>query len=252
MDAAARDNRGRPALSDRHRHQGASLVFAPIVSIDRRAARIHALRCLRSLPGATGPGTAPWDVSTLPGALRTVSALPFDLDFVFTVGPTLDETAEVIRRLASPPLPHPIRLSRVVLEIAGTSDGLASDVVSTIEALRASCMRLSLLGDAASCSHAALLRLRPDYLTLPEALIDGLSGDADRRMVVESIARLAWRLGTQIIAEGLRAAEDVELLRDMGVPLATGALFRGPLLRADLVDWSPPIVAPTASELGGA
>ncbi len=245
---------GSPALGSTDqfsRGECAALSFVPIVSLETREARIQALRCVQSLEGAAAgdqergsgrPSTVPWNAFTLPQALQTLSLLSFDLDFLLNVGPGPLDTSDVIRALAAPPLPHPLRLSRVILEIPAAHDGLPPAVIGTLGDLRESCMRLSLLGDPNVCSHAALLRLRPDYLTLPAPLIGGLASDADLQMVVESIAQLAWRLGTQVIAEGARTVEDVETLRGMGISLASGALFRGPLAIEDLVDWRPRIV----------
>lgn len=227
--------------------ESASIVFVPIAAIDAAESRIHALRCVRaSSPAhqpcgqgrATPPDDGAWDRSGLRHALQAVSVLPFDLDFVFPVGSDPENTTAVIRDLSAPRLPHAIRLNRVILEIPAVHD-LPADAVEDLERLRSGCMRLSLAGDPNLCSHTALLRLRPDYLTLHQTFVDGISSDADRQMVAESIAQLAWKLGTRVIAEGIRTAADVETLRGMGISLATGALFRGPLLLTDLAEWRP-------------
>jgi predicted signal transduction protein with EAL and GGDEF domain len=253
MIASVRDDSRTRAANQASQAEAATLVFVPIVAIDTGESRIRALRCLRLADDAPADGQGrgtlrasgfPWDAASLPGVLATVSALPFDLDFVCTVGPTPDEAIAVVRQLASPETPHPIRLSRLVLEIGATREGVSAEVVELLEKLRARCLRLSLVSDPDDCCHEALLRLRPDYLSLPEALIEDIGSDADHQMVVESIAQLAWKLGTQVIAEGVRTARDVEVLRGMGVPLATGAHFRGPLLLPDLVDWKPRIAGP--------
>ncbi len=209
------------------------IVFVPIASIDTTECRIHALRCL---PAAAARPDATWDATGLRAALRAVSILPFDLDFVFTARRDAQGTIAVVRDLAEPPMPHAIRLSRVVLEVSAACD-LPTDVAASLEVLRGRCMRLSLAADPDVCSHAALLRLRPDYLALPEPFVNGIGDDPDRQMVLESVVQLAWKLGAQVIAEGVRTVDEVKTLRCAGVSLATGVFFSGPLLLADLEEW---------------
>lgn len=70
--------------------------------------------------------------------------------------------------------------------------------------------------------------LRPDYVKIDRHFIDGIHLDALKREFVGSILQIARASRAQVIAEGIELAEELAVLRDMGVDLVQGYLLGRP------------------------
>ena len=70
--------------------------------------------------------------------------------------------------------------------------------------------------------------LRPDYVKIDRHFIDGIHLDALKREFVGSILQIARASRAQVIAEGIELAEELAVLREMGVDLVQGYLLGRP------------------------
>ncbi len=71
-------------------------------------------------------------------------------------------------------------------------------------------------------SFEYLVRLPVDIVKLDASFVARLASDASDRVVVESVAALAQRLGIQMVAEGVEDAEQQSLLASLGCNVAQG------------------------------
>ncbi|MDV3456834.1 EAL domain-containing protein [Sphingomonas sp. HF-S4] len=93
----------------------------------------------------------------------------------------------------------------------------------------------------ASLTHLRSLPI--DHVKIDRSFIDAVCRDSKDRVIVESVIRLAHRLGLGVVAEGVETKEQLEALRDFGCDRIQGFLI-APALEADeavsfgrSVDW---------------
>ena len=120
-------------------------------------------------------------------------------------------------------------LDGVVLLI--TKDAAADDArgASLLEAVRDGGGEIAV--DETGSGYASLrhvLDLRPDFVRISRAFVDGVDSDDAKAAVVEAVASLAARTGARVIADGIPGRPELLALRRMGVPLGQGPLFGRP------------------------
>jgi EAL domain-containing protein (putative c-di-GMP-specific phosphodiesterase class I) len=64
--------------------------------------------------------------------------------------------------------------------------------------------------------------LRPEFVKADKHFVRGIARDAVKRQFLRSIQHIARRCGSQVIAEGIEAAEDLRVARRIGIALAQG------------------------------
>lgn len=70
--------------------------------------------------------------------------------------------------------------------------------------------------------------LRPEYVKIDRFLVHGLRESAGRLAIVRSLVDVAQALGTDLIAEGIEHADDLRLLRDIGIRYGQGFFIGRP------------------------
>lgn len=83
-------------------------------------------------------------------------------------------------------------------------------------------------------SLSYLQRLPVQKLKIDRAFIDDLHQHASSKSIVQGIVAMAQQLNIDAVAEGIETAEQAELMRAMGCPLAQGFYFARPMPIADL------------------
>ena len=66
------------------------------------------------------------------------------------------------------------------------------------------------------------MSVRPDIVKLDRGLVDGVATDAVRAALVECFVGFARRTGTDVLAEGIEAADDLATLAALGVRYGQG------------------------------
>jgi EAL domain-containing protein (putative c-di-GMP-specific phosphodiesterase class I) len=92
--------------------------------------------------------------------------------------------------------------------------------------LRARGLQLSLPAGMASLSDLlAVERLHPDLITLPVDLVRGVHQHRIRQRLVDTVVELADDLGAASLAEEVESLDETQMLRTLGVRMASGWLF---------------------------
>jgi len=71
-------------------------------------------------------------------------------------------------------------------------------------------------------------QVRPDFVKLARPLVHALDRSRQRQQQVQSLVEAAGRIGCEIVAVGVRTAEEEEVCRQLGCRYAQGERFGGP------------------------
>jgi EAL domain-containing protein (putative c-di-GMP-specific phosphodiesterase class I) len=182
----------------------------------------------RVLAAAERTGAAPdFDAMAIAAiAPRAARDLPTGADLFVNVSPaTLLTSAAALGPL------DPFA-SRVVLEVTerihvGPEDDTA--LARALEPLRAKGYRVAVDDCGAGYSGLSrLLELRPEYAKIDISLVRHVDTDGAKEVLVEALARFAYRSGAVLVAEGVESAAEREALFELGVDLAQGYHFARP------------------------
>lgn len=100
---------------------------------------------------------------------------------------------------------------------------------ATLEYLRTLGFRVAVDdGGAGYGSLQCLAEVRPEWLKIDISLVRGIDTDSVRRSLVASLAMFAERLGVKLVAEGIERAEELQVVRELGVEFGQGFLFCKP------------------------
>jgi EAL domain-containing protein (putative c-di-GMP-specific phosphodiesterase class I) len=128
----------------------------------------------------------------------------------------------------------------VVFEI--DADELGTNTASSLRTLadvREMGFQLCLSGLGAQFTALELIaEARPEFLCLDPTLIAGMGGELTPVEVVQLLVRFSDRIGAQLIATGVRTAEQQRLLSRNGVELSCGELFARPDTRLPQVSFA--------------
>ena len=70
--------------------------------------------------------------------------------------------------------------------------------------------------------------LRPEYVKIDKYFVQQVHENGHKLQTLRALQHLADTLGAQLVAEGVEHADELRVLRDMGIPLAQGYLFGRP------------------------
>ncbi|ARP90551.1 GGDEF domain-containing protein [Bordetella genomosp. 9] len=132
-----------------------------------------------------------------------------------------------------------IEPARIVIELT-EHDPICPDLRVLTEifgALRAHGVRLAL--DDYGVGHASLQlwsEAQPDLVKIDRYFFQGIAHDERRQKLVRAVLSVAQCLGTPTIAEGIETAEDLAVVRDLGIRYAQGWFLGRPgeVLAAEL------------------
>jgi blue light- and temperature-responsive anti-repressor len=115
-------------------------------------------------------------------------------------------------------LAHKLPLDRLVVEINADERGDVACVAALAEACTARGLSIALDGFAAGSVALKLLsRFTPRFVKLDPALIRNIDASASRRLIAESVMRLARNMGVTVIARGTESRGEHAALSAMGV-----------------------------------
>ena len=85
------------------------------------------------------------------------------------------------------------------------------------------------------CNLRMILEVQPDYVKIDRFFIDGCARDTQRQAVLRSVATLGREFGAAIIAEGIETAEELDFVREAGIPFAQGFFLARPVENPALI-----------------
>lgn len=96
-------------------------------------------------------------------------------------------------------------------------------LVAAVAALRQQSMAVALddFGDGRS-SLRLWSELRPEYVKIDKYFVKDLGRSGDKLQTVRALMQIAETLGARLVAEGLESAEELQLVRDLGVAYGQG------------------------------
>jgi EAL domain-containing protein (putative c-di-GMP-specific phosphodiesterase class I) len=159
-------------------------------------------------------------------ALFAARGLPRCLYLSVNLSPTTLQSGLLPGLLAASGWPP----ERLVIEI--TEHTPVEDYGSLEECLaelRAPGFRLAV--DDAGAGYASfrhILGLRPEYIKLDRALIDGIDTDPARRALVSAVVTFGREVGAGVIAEGVETSGELQAARGLGVAAAQGYFLGRP------------------------
>lgn len=122
------------------------------------------------------------------------------------------------------------RLDRVVIEITETSPlGDVAELGRVARELRSRGAFIAV--DDTGTGYAGLERLlavRPQFVKVDRAFIDGIDQDGAKRALLELVGHFASRIDAWVVAEGIERVEELAELVRLGVPLGQGFLLNRP------------------------
>ena len=217
-------------------------LFQPIVAIAPGGIEIHSFEALLRGPQGTnmedaevlfeyvrrkGQETAV-DRACIAVALLGAAALPRTQRVSLNVhASTLGRDHDLARHIAKEAEQNDIDPSRLIIEIVEHGpywDGARFQrALSTIRDFGAA-IALDDIGHGMS-NYRMILDCRPDYFKIDRHFVKGVSRDAYRRAILESVQLLASRCDARVVAEGIDRPEDLVTLTDLGIRLLQGWLF---------------------------
>jgi EAL domain-containing protein (putative c-di-GMP-specific phosphodiesterase class I) len=230
---------------------GLTVRFQPVVRLAGETERLHGVEAL--VHGPVDSHAARSDVlfdyvrrkrlesvmdrACVEAVMVAAGALPPGLRLSLNVfASTLGHDAEFPAFLAARSRAAGLDPGRLTVEIVEQSrcwDGVRFQ--RALGALRGHGMRIALDDVGLGFSNFAMILDTPaDYLKIDRHFVRGAPADRRRRIVLESIARLAHELGSLVIAEGVETAAERDLVTEIGIPLAQGFLFGAPRPAAEL------------------
>ncbi|HTE05024.1 MAG TPA: diguanylate cyclase [Planctomycetota bacterium] len=118
-------------------------------------------------------------------------------------------------------------------QILGDPGGLARPV----RTLREAGVQVALddVGFGRSCMESLLL-LEPEIVKVDRRCTTGIARSPERARALERLLQIAQTLGSTVIAEGIESQEDLDALRERGVPYGQGFLWGQPVEAEHTVD----------------
>jgi EAL domain-containing protein (putative c-di-GMP-specific phosphodiesterase class I) len=144
------------------------------------------------------------------------TTLAADLDFLGFLGDLLSQTG--------------IGPERLILELVEHGEAWdARALLLNLVGLRSIGVRVALDDfGTGQANYAMLLDCAPDYLKIDRHFIHGCRADPRRQVFVDSLAKLAGQIGSQVVAEGVEDSDDLAGVRQAGMGLAQGFLLGRP------------------------
>jgi diguanylate cyclase (GGDEF)-like protein/PAS domain S-box-containing protein len=126
---------------------------------------------------------------------------------------------------------HALRPGSLVMEITETTLMSQLDVaVDAMRALKGKGIRFSIDDFGTGYSSLAYLsRLPIDTLKIDRAFVNAIDRGPQNLEIVRAVQQLGQALGRRVVAEGIETAEQLSVLRDMGVDAGQGYLLARPM-----------------------
>ncbi|WP_019702074.1 sensor domain-containing phosphodiesterase [Paracidovorax oryzae] len=229
----------RAAMQDGHLRT----VFQPVYDIGRRS--LHGFECLSrfdveplrppdqwfSAAHSVGLGME-LELLAIRRALSSLECFPATIPFNVNCSPDF-----ILSGRLQALLDDGTDLSRVVLEV--TEHAAVKDYAALAEALQPFRARGSRLAvDDAGAGYSSMrhiLQLQPEIIKLDMSITQAIDRDSHRRALAKGLISFAHEIGSQIVAEGVEEAAELEALGRLGVDFAQGYYLARPLALQDAV-----------------
>lgn len=164
------------------------------------------------------------ELAALRCALKSFAHLPEDVTL------SLNVTPETLLHDGFPAIFAGWPLNRVVLEVTEHAEAADYDALRVaLKPMRAKGLKLAV--DDAGAGYASLhhiLKLEPDMIKLDMSLTRDVHTDPAKRSLAAALLLFARQTGSEIVAEGIETAEELEVLKSLGISKGQGYLLGRP------------------------
>jgi len=172
------------------------------------------------------------DRACIDSAVRTGRNLPNDtLLFINILGSTLIQLTTLISEFTG--LLGMLRIdpSRIVFEVSETAScAMTEDLVRCIRRLQQAGIRVALDDIGVRSPYLYhLLCLEPEFLKMDRIFVHDIDRDLRKQLLVDSMARMAERMGARLIAEGIETAGEFATMKALSIPMSQGYYLGRPL-----------------------
>jgi EAL domain-containing protein (putative c-di-GMP-specific phosphodiesterase class I) len=211
------------------------MVYQPIYGIDE--GRAVGVECLARFPDCEKRPPSDWfaeaaevglgvelELFAVRRALAALPYLPAEVYLAVNLSPAAILSGEVEDVLAGVPD------GRLVIEI--TEHEAILDYVELARALEPLRKRARIAIDDVGAGYSGLrhiLDLRPDIIKLDMSLTRDIDRDAARFALATALAEFARGIGSEVVAEGVETAAEMQALRQLGIDKAQGYYLSRPL-----------------------
>jgi EAL domain-containing protein (putative c-di-GMP-specific phosphodiesterase class I) len=232
---------------------GLTVLFQPVMEVHGKGFRLSSVESL--VRGPKGSNLEPAEIlfdyvrrkrqqvvmdrACVAAACAAAASLPASLDFSINVhAATLSRDPEFLMFLLDTAQGHALEPSRIMVEIVEHAPEWAGPgLAEALDALRHIGVRIALddvgLGQS---NFRMILDCRPDVFKIDSYFVKGCHADFYRQAVLESVAMLASRFGSRVVAEGVECREDVDTLARLGITFFQGHFFSPALASPQLAD----------------
>lgn len=198
--------------------------------------RVIGVEALSRFPDQDRRGTAEWfaeaaqfglgqalELAAFRAALRSISQLPEDVYLAINVSPQLVIGGGLSELLAN------VAPGRVVLEL--TEHAIITDLGLFHRSLEPLRSRVRIAIDDAGAGYSGLrhiLDVHPDIIKLDLSLTRNIDKDPARHALATAMIAFCRKTGSQIVAEGVETAEELETLGQLGTDCAQGYFLQRP------------------------
>ena len=165
------------------------------------------------------------DRACIDSAVRTGRNLPNDsLLFINILGSTLIQLTSLLDEFIALLDQLGIEPSRIVFEVSETtSREMTDDLSQCIRSLQRAGIRVALDDIGVRSPYLYhLLCLEPEFLKLDRLFVQDIDKNPRKQVLVDSMARMAERMGASLIAEGIETAGEFATMRSLKVPMSQG------------------------------
>jgi c-di-GMP phosphodiesterase len=165
------------------------------------------------------------DRACIDSAVRTGRNLPNDAQlFINILGATLIQLTGLLGEFIS--LLGVLRIDprRIVFEVSETTScAMTDDLVRSMHHLQKAGIRVALDDIGVRSPYLYhLLCLEPEFLKMDRIFVQDIDRNPRKQLLVDSMARMAERMGARLIAEGIETAGEFATMKELSVPLSQG------------------------------
>jgi len=131
-------------------------------------------------------------------------------------------------------------IDRIVLEVTEHSIiDTYSQVASAIEPLRSLGLRLAIDDVGAGySSFRHILNLEPNLIKIDMSITRNIHSDSSRRALASALVKFSMETGSVLVAEGVESAEELAVLRNLGIDYVQGYYLAHPMPLSQATDYA--------------
>ena len=189
------------------------------------------------------------DRACIDSAVRNGKNLPDNaLIFINILGATMIRMKSMLNEFLSLLGELQIDPARIVFEVSETTNReLTKHISAVLRLIRRSGIRVALDDIGVRSPYLYhLLYLEPEFLKLDRIFISSIDRDSRKQDLVHCMTGMAQTMGARLITEGVETAQELEVMKALGVPLSQGYYLGRP---QPAKQWQPAVAAlPTRRE----